>query len=475
MIPEKIGRYQIKEQLGRGGMSVVYRAYDPLFERDVTLKLMSVDLLGQPDFHTRFLQEAKTIAALDHPAIVPVYDLGEEAGRPYFVMRYMTAGSLAEKLTDGPLSLADAARILTRLAPALDEAHAQGIIHRDLKPSNVLFDQWQEAYIADFGIAKLSESTQHLTQTGAIVGTPAYMSPEQIQGDVVLDGRSDIYTLGIMLFEMLTGSHPYETDTPIAVAVKHISAPVPRLIDIAPDLPADCQAVLDKAMAKDRAARYPTAVSLAEAVEALVAPPAVTQPTQPLTQTGRYTAVSRYIWLLPVAVVSLLLLALLVNNSSPFSPEQPPLSEIAEPAAAVDTPASPTNRPTQTATARPSHTPTTLPTLAVTDITPSPTPTLTPTPTATPTVTPVGATTVTTTVTTTAVAQEGASLFSHPDAQSTEITIVSPGDSVSIIGRAPEGQWLYVLSEDWWLGYAFAPRFEWHGRFEDLPIIEPDS
>ena len=465
MIPEKIGRYQIKEQLGRGGMSVVYRAYDPLFERDVTLKLMSVDLLGQPDFHTRFLQEAKTIAALDHPAIVPVYDLGEEAGQPYFVMRYMTAGSLAEKLATGPLSLAEAARILTRLAPALDEAHVQGIVHRDLKPSNVLFDQWQEAYIADFGIAKLSENSQHLTQTGAIVGTPAYMSPEQIQGDVVLDGRSDIYTLGIMLFEMLTGSHPYETDTPIAVAVKHISAPVPRLIDLDPDLPAGCQAVLDKAMAKDREARYPTAVSLAKAVEALVAPPPTVPATQPLKKrAGWKTAVSGYVWVLPVLLIGLLLLTLLTNNSPAASNSDQAHNEseqITTSAALTTATATATSRPTQTATTSPSHTPTATSTLTATVV--ALPPTATPTPTATRALTP------------TAVVQEAASLFSYPDAQSTEIAIVSPGESVSIIGRAPEGQWLYVLSEDWWLGYAFAPRFEWHGRFEDLPIIEPDS
>jgi serine/threonine protein kinase len=270
MLPEQIGRYHIKAELGRGGMSIVYWAHDPLFERDVTLKLLSHELLHRSTFRARFEREAKTIAALDHPAIVPVYDLGEEAEQPYFVMRFMTGGSLAQRLEEGPLSLAEATRILTRLAPALDEAHAHGVIHRDLKPSNILFDQRQDAFISDFGIAKLTEATTKLTNTGGLVGTPAYMSPEQIQGNVALDGRSDIYTLGILLFEMLTGSHPYRTDTPIAVAVKHIFEPIPRILETVPHLPPACQRVLSKAMAKNRDDRYPTAAAFAEAVQALL-------------------------------------------------------------------------------------------------------------------------------------------------------------------------------------------------------------
>jgi eukaryotic-like serine/threonine-protein kinase len=270
MLPEQIGRYHIKAELGQGGMSIVYWAHDPLFERDVTLKLLSHELLHRSTFRARFEREAKTIAALDHPAIVPVYDLGEESGQPYFVMRFMTGGSLAQRLEEGPLSLAEASRILTRLAPALDEAHAHGVIHRDLKPSNILFDQRQDAFISDFGIAKLTEASTKLTNTGGLVGTPAYMSPEQIQGNVALDGRSDIYTLGILLFEMLTGSHPYQTDTPIAVAVKHIFEPIPRILESAPTLPATCQHVLSKAMAKNRDDRYLTAAAFAEAVQTML-------------------------------------------------------------------------------------------------------------------------------------------------------------------------------------------------------------
>ena len=461
MIPEQIGRYQIKEGLGRGGMSVVYRAYDPLFERDVTLKLMALDLLDRPDFRTRFVQEAKTIAALDHPAIVPVYDLGEAAGQPYFVMRYMPDGSLADRLTKGPLPLTEAASILKRLAPALDEAHTQGIIHRDLKPSNVLFDQRQEAFIADFGIAKLSEGSQNLTQTGAMVGTPAYMSPEQIQGDGAIDGRSDIYALGIMLFEMLTGHHPYQTDTPIAVAVKHISEPVPRLAEVAPELPTGCQKILDKAMAKDREARYPTAVLLAEAVQALVDGPADKPVARPTTRWT--TAVSGYVWLLPILLLGLFLLALQGNGHTPLT-SHAANGEASQTAVAL------LSLATSTATATPtpvSPPPTLEPTMTKTAVFIPPTATQTHTPSPTPTATRA--------LTTTALVHQSASLFAQPDVDSVELGFVDEGEEVEIIGRAPAGQWLYVLSAEGIVGYVFAPRFDWNGRFDDLPIIDPDS
>src|SRR5512137_266590 len=250
MIPEKIGIYQIKSELGRGGMATVYLAYDPRFEREVALKVLPREMLHDPQFRTRFEREAKTIALLEHPAIVPVYDFGEEDGQPYFVMRYMTGGSLADRIKKGPIPLTEAARIFSKIAPALDEAHAKGIIHRDIKPGNILFDQYNEPYIADFGIAKLSESSVSVTGS-AIIGTPAYMSPEQAQGEEI-DGRSDIYGLGIILFEMLTGQQPYHGDTPMSVVVKQITDPVPHILDVRPDLPPDIEAIIGQAMAKDR-------------------------------------------------------------------------------------------------------------------------------------------------------------------------------------------------------------------------------
>ena len=263
MIPKTIGRYRIKAELGRGGMSTVYLAHDPRFERDVAIKLLPLELLHQPTFRRRFEREAKVVASLDHPAIVPVYDFGEEDGQPFLVMRFMTGGSLGERLTQGSISIGESARIMKKLAPALDEVHTHGVIHRDLKPSNILFDQRNEPYISDFGTAKLKYAHTKLTDTGGAVGTPAYMSPEQIQGEAALDGRSDIYSLGVILFEMLTGKHPYQTNTPIAVAVKHMFEPVPNLREMDPNLPPACQELIVKAMAKQKGERYKTAVEFA--------------------------------------------------------------------------------------------------------------------------------------------------------------------------------------------------------------------
>ncbi|MCP4416893.1 MAG: protein kinase [Chloroflexi bacterium] len=250
-------------------MSTVYLAHDPRFERDVAIKLLPLELLHQPTFRRRFEREAKVVASLDHPAIVPVYDFGEMEGQPFLVMRFMTGGSLAERLLQGVVSLPETARIMKKLAPALDEVHAYGIIHRDLKPSNILFDQRNEPYLSDFGTAKLKFAQTKLTDTGGAVGTPAYMSPEQIQGEAELDGRSDIYSLGVILFEMLAGKHPFQTNTPIAIAVKHMFEPVPNLQEMEPNLPPACQEVIVKAMAKQKEHRYRTAVDFAAAVEEL--------------------------------------------------------------------------------------------------------------------------------------------------------------------------------------------------------------
>src|SRR5512137_1046501 len=264
---QKFGRYVIKEEIGRGGMATVYHAYDPRFERDVALKVLPREMLHDQQFRTRFEREAKTIAMLEHPAIVPVYDFGEEQGQPYFVMRYMTGGSLSDRMKKGPMTVQDAALLMTHIAPALDEAHAKGIIHRDLKPGNILYDQFNEPYVSDFGIAKLAESQTNVTGS-SIVGTPAYMSPEQAQGEGI-DGRSDIYGLGVILFELLTGQQPYHGDTPMSVVVKHITDPVPHILDVKPDLPTAIEGVIEKAMAKDRDQRFPTVRALADALVAV--------------------------------------------------------------------------------------------------------------------------------------------------------------------------------------------------------------
>jgi serine/threonine-protein kinase len=268
MNPEKIGRYEIKSELGRGGMATVYLAYDPRFEREVALKILPREFLHDPQFRIRFEREAKTIAALEHPAIVPVYDVGEEDGQPYFVMRYMNGGSLADRIKQGTIALSESAKIMERLCPALDEAHEKSIIHRDLKPGNILFDKSGQPYVSDFGIAKVTQNTSTVTG-GAIIGTPAYMSPEQAQGDKI-DGRSDIYALGVILFEMLTNRQPYEADTPMAVVVKHITDPIPHILDSNPQLPAQVEVIIERAMAKNRDDRFQTCGELADNLNALL-------------------------------------------------------------------------------------------------------------------------------------------------------------------------------------------------------------
>ncbi|HKZ68919.1 MAG TPA: serine/threonine-protein kinase [Anaerolineales bacterium] len=280
MFPQHIGRYEVKRELGRGGMATVFVAFDPEFERDVAVKVLPREFLHDPHFRARFKREAKIIAALEHPAIVPVYDYGEDDGQPFIVMRLMPGGSLADRLKQGPLTLPEVARIFTRLAGALDEAHRRGIIHRDLKPGNILLDSQGDPYVSDFGMAKLTQGASSFSGS-TIMGTPAYMSPEQAKGEHDLDGRSDIYALGAILFEMLTGKLPYDADSPMGIAVKHITEPVPRILDVKPDLPPGCEDVIRQAMAKDRRDRFPTANALVTTLQTLTAPSTHPQPSRP--------------------------------------------------------------------------------------------------------------------------------------------------------------------------------------------------
>ena len=243
----RIGRYEILQELGRGGMAIVYRAYDPMFRRHVALKVMLAGLLNDRTERQRFNIEAQTIAALEHHAIVPVYDFGEEDGRPYLVMRYMTGGSLADRIWKGMLSPSETHRVLDRIGAALDKVHGQGIVHRDLKPAHILYDEDNQPYLSDFGIVKDSGATR-LTVTGGIIGTPAYMSPEQVMGNSEIDGRSDIYSLGVVLFEMLTGRQPYESNSDMGMAMAHMTRPVPQLHEFVSQLPAGYQAIIDRAL-----------------------------------------------------------------------------------------------------------------------------------------------------------------------------------------------------------------------------------
>jgi serine/threonine protein kinase len=266
MSTEKIGRYVIEEELGRGGMAVVYLAIDPFMNRQVAVKVLPQQFTYDPQFRARFQREAQVIASLDHPAIVPIYDFGEHEEQPYIVMRYMQGGSLADRLKKrGSFTVDETALVMTRIGAALDEAHEKGIVHRDLKPANILFDDRDDPFVGDFGIVKQSEATVALTGNN-IIGTPGYMSPEQARGDDEIDGRSDIYALGAITYEMLTGKLPYESDTPVGLMMKHILEPVPNVLAANPDLPKDTAAIITTAMAKDRSQRYESCEEIASAL-----------------------------------------------------------------------------------------------------------------------------------------------------------------------------------------------------------------
>lgn len=265
---ERIGRYTLLRKLGEGGMAVVYLAHDPDIERDVAIKVIARQFLNDPEFRARFKREARLIAALDHSAIVPIFDYGEANEQPYIVMRYLPGGALTQRLSGQPLRLEIALTIIERLAQALDAAHKRGIIHRDIKPGNVLFDADGYAFLSDFGIAKLMQGATSYTQTGGPIGTPEYMSPEQAAGGKELDARSDIYSLGVIAYQLLTGRMPFTGDTPMQMMYQHVNRPVPPINTRSLGLPAKVNGVILKALAKKPEGRYASASEFATTLRA---------------------------------------------------------------------------------------------------------------------------------------------------------------------------------------------------------------
>ena len=259
---KQLGPYQIVAQLGVGGMATVFKAYQPKMDRYVALKILPRFFSKNPEFVSRFSQEARLIAQLEHLHILPVYDFGESDGYTYLAMRLVKGGSLSNLLKKhGKLELTKINRIVTQVGGALDYAHKKDVIHRDTKPGNVLIDEFGNCLLADFGIAKLIETTSNLTHTGGILGTPSYISPEQGSGKPI-DRRSDIYSFGVMLYHMIVGDVPYKADTPMAVVYKHIHDPLPLPRKQVPELPESVERVVLKALAKNPDDRYSTVAEL---------------------------------------------------------------------------------------------------------------------------------------------------------------------------------------------------------------------
>ncbi len=436
LIGQTLGQYRIIERIGQGGMATVYKAYQPGLDRDVALKILPPFHAEQPGFSERFRREARAIANLHHPNILPVHDSGQDGDYSYIVMRYIDgARTLADVMRRGRLTPEQASNLIGQIASALGYAHRQGIIHRDIKPGNVLMDgDW--VLLTDFGLAKMTEASVKLTGTGVGMGTPAYMSPEQGQGKLV-DHRTDIYALGVILYEMLTGQIPHDADTPFGIIVKRMSEPLPLPHTLNPAITEPVERVILKSLAANPADRFDDAEAMAMALRMAVAGrhPGDNVPTQasprradavtladdgpsgPIVPPGQPSSTSRRKWIaaavafVVVAIIGAGLLAAglwLFSTSAPETPvvEVTTLLPTAAPPPATETPdndatiaaavaatqaAEPTATQMPTATFTPIPTPTDTPIATPTD-TPLPTATDTPLPTVTDTAIPPTAT-----------------------------------------------------------------------------------
>jgi serine/threonine protein kinase len=263
---KKLGPYTIQSQLGKGGMATVYKAYRPDLDRYVAIKVIDPSLAKEKDFIERFTREARVIAKFNHPHIVQVYDFGRYNGQAYYVLNFIDGQTLQERMTKSPLSNLEILEVVLAVGGALQYAHNCGVLHRDIKPSNVMIARDGIIYLTDFGLAKSIENSSSLTDE-KIVGTPHYISPEQAQSNPMIDEGTDIYSLGVMIYEMVVGCLPYDGKTAFSIIEDHIHRPPPLPTSIKPNLPQDVEAVILQAMAKQRSDRYESITGLVKAFQ----------------------------------------------------------------------------------------------------------------------------------------------------------------------------------------------------------------
>ncbi|MBN1887488.1 MAG: protein kinase [Thermoflexales bacterium] len=463
-----IGKYRVDELIGRGGMAEVYKAYHPGLDRHVAIKVMHSFLVDEKDFMTRFQREARVVAGMRHPNIVQVYDFDVEAGMPYMVMEYVDGEALKDRLQrlqeEGQwLSLDETVRITLVIGSALRYAHRLGMVHRDVKPANVMIDSHGDVILTDFGIAKILSGgggTQ-LTASGAMVGTPSYMAPEQGMGQPG-DVRSDIYSLGVMLYQLATGRLPFEADTPLAVVIKHVNDPLPLPRNVNTELPEAIEMVIVRALAKNPDERYQTVdemlADLRRAmgmpvdetpVESLTLkatpPPPIRKPSARPSLESTTVAGRRRLGWLPWAGAAAVLVALALGGAL----------LVMRPANSVPTPT-----PAPTDTAQPTAT-----------VTPSPT--AAPASTHTPTLTPKPSTV------SVSVRRDQAGLYQEPD-ESTFQGGLNQGTALVALGRTAAGDWIKIQAQDGTQGWMQADSLDL-GVFsvndipEALVLIKPTA